>query len=457
MLRLCQCLAVLAVAVVSAAAKHQTTNRDLDELAKAPHGCAVEQIHLAQGTTPADMMVMWVTGAASASKCEYYATQYKDAATHLMHAEGSADTYKSNNGRYVSGQLHEVLLQGLEADTEYTYRCGDAEKAECISTERTFTTLPLVGDLGKAMTFAVIGDLGVTKDSGITVDHCISNEPDMILHAGDLSYANCNQFIWDKYGRLVEPLSSSLPWMVCAGNHEIEFSPATEAYPKATAFTAFEARYRMPRLQPAEFGDVTIPCGPDECTPSVFQMEYNYGNSFYSFESGMVHVTVLNCYSTSDHDSVQYKWAEKDFQGVNRKKTPWLAVIMHCPWYNTNTAHQQEEQTLDMKRSMESLFYQYSVNIAFQGHVHAYERSFPVFEGNVDSKGTIYITIGDGGNKEGHAEDYVQPTPDWSAYRNGTQYGHGIFTVYNSTVAQWDWNRNNDGIKVIADSAVLRI
>ena len=251
---------------------------------------------------------------------------------------------------------------------------------------------------------------------------------------------------------MVESLASTLPWMVSAGNHEIEL-PSLNSN-GSDAFAAFEARYQMPAVKPAEFGKVVIPPS-GECTPSVFQSEYNYGNSFYSFEAGMAHVTVLNCYSVSDNDSAQYDFAEKDFSSVRRDVTPWLIVMMHCPWYNSNEAHVNEEQTVDMKNNLESMFYKHGVNIAFQGHVHAYERSFPVFNAVRDEKGPVYVTIGDGGNKEGHAWRYSEPAPEWSAYRNGLHYGHGMFRLHNATVATWEWNRNDDGVQVVTDSAVI--
>merc|ERR1719199_1099288 len=147
----------------------------------------------------------------------------------------------------------------------------------------------------------------------------------------------------------------------------------------------------------------------------------------------MAHVTVLNCYSVSDEDSAQYSFAETDLSGVDRNVTPWLIVIMHCPWYNSNKAHVNEEQTVDMKNNLEGMFYKYGVNIAFQGHVHAYERSYPVFNGIKDDNGPVYVTIGDGGNKEGHAWKYSEPAPEWSAFRNGMHYGHGTFTLHNTT------------------------
>ncbi|KAE9590850.1 putative Acid phosphatase [Lupinus albus] len=56
-----------------------------------------------------------------------------------------------------------------------------------------------------------------------------------------------------------------------------------------------------------------------------------------------------------------------------------------------------------MKASMEYLLYNARVDVIFQGHVHAYERFTRVYKGKGNKCGPIYITIGDGGNREGLA------------------------------------------------------
>ncbi len=83
--------------------------------------------------------------------------------------------------------------------------------------------------------------------------------------------------------------------------------------------------------------------------------------------------------------------------------------------------------------------------------MHAYERTFPIFQNETKTDGVVYITIGDGGNREGHASSYY-PLPDWSAYRNGTQYGHGELLLQDKNKMVWRWNRNVDGSVVDMDS-----
>ena len=49
----------------------------------------------------------------------------------------------------------------------------------------------------------------------------------------------------------------------------------------------------------------------------------------------------------------------------------------------------------------EPLFYQNRVDFVVNGHVHAYERTHPMFNYQKDNCGPVYLTVGDGGNVEG--------------------------------------------------------
>ena len=50
--------------------------------------------------------------------------------------------------------------------------------------------------------------------------------------------------------------------------------------------------------------------------------------------------------------------------------TPWLVAMMHCPWYNSNLAHQGERQAETAMRAMEPLLYQHKAAVVITGHVH---------------------------------------------------------------------------------------
>ncbi|GLD93863.1 hypothetical protein PINS_up002468 [Pythium insidiosum] len=262
------------------------------------------------------------------------------------------------------------------------------------------------------MTFGVVGDLGQTEYSEQTLRHLV-NQANLtaILHAGDLSYADSVQPRWDRWGKLVEPLAATCPWMVSAGNHEEE-RPCEHG---ADRFLAYQARFRMPY----------------DPTPSSSQRQ----NLYYAFRVGLVHFVVLTPYVASDASSPQYQWLQAELGKVDRRITPWVVVIMHGPWYNSNTAHQGHEPHIAMKKDMEDLLFAHKIDLVFAGHVHAYERTHPVYKERVRADGAVYVVLGDGGNREGLAPTYIHPKPAWSAFRQAN-YGFGLFRVLNRTHAR---------------------
>lgn len=169
-------------------------------------GYDVTQIHIAQGTTPESMTISWVTKSDAATEIQYGLSP-----TNLAYnATGETTSYSFDYptyGVYNSGVLHHVYLTNvLTAGTTYYYKIGDFS-AEATSGLLSFKTVPKVGDK-KPFVFAVIGDLGQTTDSVTTLEHVLSNNDlQMVLHAGDLSYADCNQTAWDTYGETVEVLA----------------------------------------------------------------------------------------------------------------------------------------------------------------------------------------------------------------------------------------------------------
>ncbi|KAI9090620.1 hypothetical protein K1719_028473 [Acacia pycnantha] len=354
------------------------------------------------------MRISWITDSPTPATVHYAAS---------AEANGPSATGTTSSYRYLfykSGQIHDVIVGPLKPNTLYYYRLGDSSQVY------NFTTPPSQFPIK----FAVVGDLGQTEWTKTTLQHIANSNYDMMLLPGDLSYADDIQSRWDSFGRLVDPLASQRAWMVTQGNHEIEKIPVLHSKP----FTAYNARWRMP-----------------------FEQSGSDSNLYYSFEVAGVHVIMLGSYTDFHSDSSQYKWLVGDLQKVDRKKTPWLVVLLHAPWYNSNTAHQNEPESYDMKTSMEDLMYQARVDVVFAGHVHAYERFTRVYKDKADNCGSVYVTIGDGGNREGLASKYIDPKPEISVFREAS-FGHGILDVVNATHAQWTWHRNDDDEAVVADS-----
>ena len=141
-----------------------------------------------------------------------------------------------------------------------------------------------------------------------------------------------------------------------------------------------------------------------------------------------------------------------------------------------------------MRQSMEGLFAEHRVDVAFAGHVHvrtrsrcntksqdvlsphlvltigrtitqAYERDHRTLYNKTvpegPGPGTVFINIGDGGNREGHVPHWYPgldgaAAPEWSAIRESS-FGHGRLVLANRTHAQWTWHRTDRGEKVVSD------
>jgi hypothetical protein len=69
-----------------------------------------------------------------------------------------------------------------------------------------------------------------------------------------------------------------------------------------------------------------------------------------------------------------------------------------------------------MRKHLEPMFLKNRVSIVLAGHVHCYERTEPLYDHKTLAAaegGVVYITIGNGGNREGHASDFIAQPEEW--------------------------------------------
>ncbi|OIW05548.1 hypothetical protein TanjilG_23334 [Lupinus angustifolius] len=398
-----------------------------------PHGYnAPQQVHITQGDLVGRaVIVSWVTIDEPGSTIVRYWT---DKHSHQKKtAKGKIVTYRFFN--YTSGFIHHTTIKHLKYNTKYHYEVGYGNTTR----QFWFITPPPVGP-DVPYTFGLIGDLGQSYDSNKTLTHYEHNprKGQAVLYVGDLSYAdnypNHDNVRWDTWGRFTERVVAYQPWIWTTGNHELDFVPEIG---ETVPFKPFTNRYH-------------VPFKPSESTEPFW----------YSIKRGPAHVIVLASYQAYGKYTPQYKWLEEELPKVNRKETPWLIVLVHSPWYNSYNYHFMEGET--MRVMFESWFVKYKVDVVFSGHVHAYERServsnvkYHIVNGLCtpvkDQSAPVYITIGDGGNLEGLANNMTEPQPKYSAYREAS-FGHAIFDIKNRTHAHYSWHRNQDGYAVEADS-----
>jgi len=359
-----------------------------------------EQIHLSLGGQPDMMSVSWVTLEAG----EDVYVEYGEKRWSLdMKVEGNVDTYKIGGWK---GAIYRATMTGLKSDTEYYYRVGSSNGH---SHTKSFKTLKHNGPIR----YGVIADMGYGEKSDDTVKQLTSlvekGQIDVIVHSGDLGYADGYQPHWDVFFNKIEPIASKVPYMVTPGNHEFWGN-----------FSAYKHRFFMP---PAKDGSGVI----------------NTESMYYSWNSGYAHFVALNsetCIDTGNFDEDMLNWAERDMKGVNRTETPWVISHFHRPMYCTSDHDCDFTSAGHLRLEAEKMFNEVNVDLLLSGHVHSYERTTPVKAGKVmpQGKAPVYILQGASGNREGNKGSYPDPDdpnsdiPEWSAARK-VNYGFGLMTV----------------------------
>ena len=167
-----------------------------------------EQFWLALGAAPDSVVVSWLTATADDST-----VKFGTGGSLSQTATGTSSTYTTIG--YTSGHIHIVTLAGLTLGASYSYQVGGATAG--FSATMTFTAPTGVGAV-YPFKLAAIGDLGQTANSNSTIFHVIGSDSDVAFITGDLSYADGDQPRWDSFQRLIAPLSSSTPVMVCPGS-----------------------------------------------------------------------------------------------------------------------------------------------------------------------------------------------------------------------------------------------
>ena len=174
----------------------------------------------------------------------------------------------------------------------------------------------------------------------------------------------------------------------------------------------------------------------DDMTRTSGHQEEEEDVLWYSFNVGTIHVLSLCSYCNYDLGSKQSEFIINDLAAVMREVTPFVVVMLHVPLYHTNHKHQDETQSY--VDQWENLFVVGGVDVVVAGHVHAYERTTRIVGGVFNADGPIHITIGDGGNREGLANQWLEDVEKISEFRNGVAYGYGKLRA-NVTHLVWQW------------------
>lgn len=232
--------------------------------------------------------------------------------------------------------------------------------------------------------FVVFGDVGAGTKAAMGIALGVYEaKPDLVLIPGDIVYDNglvreYNKRFWPIYNTAKKdtagvPLMSSIPFVAAVGNHDL----VTRDLDRSPDALAYYYYWQQPLNAPAGKEGVVYPAirGADErkkafldaagkAYPAMANFSYDYANA---------HWLVLDADNYVDWtDKELIDWVTNDL--AKAKDADWRFVMFHQPGFNSSRAHFEQQQM----RLLAPLFEAGKVDVVFTGHVHNYQRSYPL-------------------------------------------------------------------------------
>ncbi len=279
--------------------------------------------------------------------------------------------------------IHELRIEGLDSQTQYFYRTNSSKPGEADVLSSEISTFQTAVEADTPFAFAVISDTqGNPKVSGKLAEFAWGQRPSFLLHPGDLVDTGTRDDHWTQhFFPSMNKLIRYVPFYPVLGNHE------------QNARNYFDY--------------VSLP-----------DPEY-----YYDFEFGNTHFFMIDSNRNVDPGSEQYLWLEAT---LAKSKATWKIVCHHHPPYSSdendygNLWKTNKGTRGDLRiRQLVGLYEKYDVDIVWNGHIHSYERTWPIKEGNSVEKGApIYMITGGGGG------GLETPGPIRPFFQNTVRHGH---------------------------------
>ena len=303
------------------------------------------------------------------------------------------------------GTINTAVMTGLKPDTRYTYSVGSIHNRSQSFSFRTFPTN--IGTPERPARVMQIADMAYDGSSDNTVARIMervhNGEVDLIVHNGDISYADGYMKHWDLFMRKVSPFTAYVPYLTAPGNHELYQN-----------FTSYKSRLAksMPR--------------DDAALPDAM---------YYYVDLGPARLVILDSESwidTADIPKHEVDWANKVLSAQDRTEQPFSLVFHHRPLYCNQRNLNCKEFAFILRLQAEELYRRNKVDMVIAGHVHYYLRSYPLYSGAVAASNyenptaPVYVVNGAAGNREGNRDNGV---PDHMYPYTSRAVGYSMMSI----------------------------
>ena len=231
-------------------------------------------------------------------------------------------------------EIHEVLVDGLEAGRRYRY-------AVTLGDERVQGEFATAPPAGAPFSFIVFGDSRSTTPGAHrrVVDRVRDEVPDFVLGTGDIVTEGQSAADWQMFFDVERDLLRENVLYPSLGNHDRQGRGRTA--------DNFRRYFALPENSP----------DPER---------------YYAFTYGSARFLILDSNAHSFALTDQTEWIEQQLQAARLDPTiRHIFVTMHHPPYSISLHGGQEE----LREAWTPLFEKYQVAAVFSGHDHVYSRA----------------------------------------------------------------------------------
>ncbi|KAF2355295.1 Iron/zinc purple acid phosphatase-like C-terminal domain [Trinorchestia longiramus] len=462
-------------------------------------------VHLAYGQNTSSVVVTWSTLSPTTESVVEWGVDLFDLNTRTA---GNSSVFVDGGSLASTQYIHRVHLNALQPSTTYYYHVGSSNGWSAVFGFKTAANagekplrLAVYGDLG------VTNAQSLTRTSGTAQNQWYCTAPvvlhstqgtvlcrlqqeahegmyDAVLHVGDMAYNmdTENGSVGDAFMDQIESIAAYLPYMTCPGNHE-----------SAYHFSQYRSRFSMPQYEVTESLYYSFNMGLVHFIALSTEVYY-YGalreiNKQYQWLLQDLQAATspaaraerpwiivyghrpMYCSTRDQDDCTNHNcrtrvglpllhWCVAARTGVLLLElvcccwnwcvaagTGVLLLELVCCCWNWCVAAGTGVLLLKLVHwyGLESVLYEYGVDLAIWAHEHAYERLYPIYNYTVlpgldhpyvNPRGPVHFTTGSAGCNE-KLDDFKLVQPEWSAVRIN-EYGYTRLTVHNASHLYWE-------------------
>jgi 3',5'-cyclic AMP phosphodiesterase CpdA len=362
-------------------------------------------------------------------------------------------------------RVMQAALSGLKPNRQFDYRVKVGNNVVFASSAMSRK------DNTASSRIVLFGDCAAGTAGQKAVAHFSHQQkPDMVFITGDIVYSRgrvseYEKLFWDVYNADQSSPSQGAPllrnslFMSAIGNHDVAPLVNLETMPDSLAYYYYWDQPRNgPPLALGGPNTPTLQGSPEQIEAVRAAAQSTYPRmANYSFDYGNAHITVLDANPYVDWTSPGLRaWLKADLAAA--QGAPWRIVMLHHPPFNSSKAHANYQRM----RVVSDLLEEGNVSIVFAGHVHNYQRTYPLkfqveagfvlgkeqavpgewtldksYDGVTNTKpdGVLYIVTGAGGAGLYNQEQTQQPET-WKPFTAKFISDTHSFTVLDMTAAK---------------------